>query len=303
MGVVIIRTKYFLAAFALISVISNLALAASYPITGIVNDAADNKTADGHTVKAYYANDTGSFTTDIIGPNGSSSVSNRYLVEIEQIPGHPVVEVGNVIIFEVVNIDGYIAGPVNITITGDPANDSLAIPAMTLNFSHCPDADNDTYVSALCAIGGNDCNDNNPAITPGANDICGDGIDQDCSAGDLACPTTTTSGGGGGSSGSGGGGGSSSARTTTTVNRTTTTVRPVQTTTIKPTTVPTTTFIVTPMTTTTTPVSRGLFDNITGFITSSPAIAGLILLILIAILILLLQKGMKKKKKEEASTQ
>ena len=299
MDVIIIRTIHFLVAFVLIIMLSNSVLAASYPITGIVNDAADNKTADGHTVKAYYANDTGSFTTDIVGSSGSSGTSNRYLVEIEEIPGHPVVEVGNVIMFEIINIDGYISGPVNITITGDPANDSLAIPAMTINFSHCPDADSDTYVSSLCAIGGNDCNDNNSAINPGAADICGNGIDEDCSAGDLVCPTTTTSGGGGGSSGGGGG----STRTTTTVNRTTTTQIPVlPETTIKTTTVPTTTFTVTPVTVTTTPVSRGLFDGITGFITASPAIAGIILLILIALVILLLQKGMKKKKKEEAST-
>ncbi|MBI5550264.1 MAG: putative metal-binding motif-containing protein [Desulfobacterales bacterium] len=33
-----------------------------------------------------------------------------------------------------------------------------------------------------------DCNDGNAAILPGANDICGDGIDQDCSGADTICP-------------------------------------------------------------------------------------------------------------------
>ncbi len=35
-----------------------------------------------------------------------------------------------------------------------------------------------------------DCNDSNGAIYPGAEEICGDGIDQDCSGGDLDCPVS-----------------------------------------------------------------------------------------------------------------
>ena len=37
-----------------------------------------------------------------------------------------------------------------------------------------------------------DCNDNDAAVNPGAADVCGDGIDQNCNGVDLACPDNTS---------------------------------------------------------------------------------------------------------------
>ena len=56
-----------------------------------------------------------------------------------------------------------------------------------------PDADGDGFISCLCP-GGNDCDDTNANIHPGAGEICGNGIDEDCSGGcgvvdDLPCGT------------------------------------------------------------------------------------------------------------------
>ncbi len=47
------------------------------------------------------------------------------------------------------------------------------------------DRDGDGYAGSF---GGGDCDDSNPAIHPGARDIPGDGIDQDCLAGDAKPP-------------------------------------------------------------------------------------------------------------------
>ena len=57
-------------------------------------------------------------------------------------------------------------------------------PAAGFRYGGC-DLDRDGY--AATTIGGDDCDDASAQSYPGAAEICGDGIDQDCSGSDLSC--------------------------------------------------------------------------------------------------------------------
>jgi len=77
-------------------------------------------------------------------------------------------------------------GTYTVTLTVEDSDGSLATASTTITVTpNVSDPDNDS--DGWTVLEG-DCDDSSAAVNPGAAEICGDSIDQDCFDGDLACP-------------------------------------------------------------------------------------------------------------------
>ena len=64
----------------------------------------------------------------------------------------------------------------------DQDGDGYGDSAAAANAQYCPPGGQPAY-----SLTSDDCNDADAGVHPRASELCGDGIDQDCSGNDLAC--------------------------------------------------------------------------------------------------------------------
>ena len=100
------------------------------------------------------------------------------------------VPVGSDRLFSISGLDDdgsvrYYGGKDDVTIRA--GSNDIGIIQMERSSALCTDNDGDRYYAESDCGTAIDCNDNDATIFPGAIEICGDGIDQDCDGSDAAC--------------------------------------------------------------------------------------------------------------------
>ncbi len=79
----------------------------------------------------------------------------------------------------------YYGGIYDVTIRA--GSNDIGVIQMERSSEFCTDSDGDGFYKEKDCGTAIDCNDNDATIFPGAIEICGDGIDQDCDGSDAAC--------------------------------------------------------------------------------------------------------------------
>jgi len=126
------KIRTYLIILTSIFILCSTSAYAQHYIIGTVNDAGDSTKANGATVICYTPGDESLNDTDIVGPTGFSGVDNEYMCDVEVFNENW--NIGDNISSRVIdNGSGYVAGPVNTTLTGAAAD---AAPDMTLTIAN-----------------------------------------------------------------------------------------------------------------------------------------------------------------------
>ncbi len=159
-------------------------------------------TSAGVSVQIHVAaNDTDNGSLDLSSVNITAQPVNGSIEHIENgvVTYTPLSEFSGQDSFSytIADNDGLVSNSARVRITVSATADGDCSEADSLTFYE--DTDGDHYGNALTTTqaceapegyvsANTDCDDTNEQIHPGAVEICGDGIDQNCSGTDLTCP-------------------------------------------------------------------------------------------------------------------
>ena len=151
-----------------------------------------NVSVDGSIVTVYPLGNSSDNLTDTVGVTGNSGLAGYWKINLNNLLTD--LEVGDIVVVEMTNGNNVTIAYYTVTNEGTHT--------FNMNYDvNFQDYDNDGYSPP------EDCEDNNANINPGAAEICGNGIDDNCDGSvDEGCDTGGGDNGNNGGNGGGGGG-------------------------------------------------------------------------------------------------
>src|SRR3989338_3463618 len=136
-----------------------------------------NDPADGSTITAYPLSDASDTLTDTVGPAGNYEVSSYWKVNLNNLNTN--VQNNDIVIINLSSGNAHTSRAYTVDLS-----DGVIYFLLNLDPAF-QDYDGDGNFADV------DCDDNDPEAGLPEEEICGDGIDQDCDGSDLSCDFST----------------------------------------------------------------------------------------------------------------